>query len=119
VVVALALGLIQTVFAQSYPNKPIKIVIPFPAGGGPDLVARLIAPKLTEALGQPIVFEYRVGANGTIGNEFVARSAPDGYTLLMGAAGALTVAPHVYAKCSSTLSRTSNRLLLPAQARIS
>jgi tripartite-type tricarboxylate transporter receptor subunit TctC len=98
VVIALGLGLTQPAFAQPYPTKPIKIVIPFPAGGGPDLVARLIAPKLTEALGQPIVFEYKVGANGTIGNEFVARSAPDGYTLLMGAAGALTVAPHVYAK---------------------
>jgi tripartite-type tricarboxylate transporter receptor subunit TctC len=97
-VVALALASMQPAHAQSYPDKPIRIVIPFPAGGGPDLVARLIAPKLTEALGQPIVFDYRVGANGTIGNEFVARSAPDGYTLLMGAAGALTVAPHVYAK---------------------
>jgi tripartite-type tricarboxylate transporter receptor subunit TctC len=97
-VFALALAWLQPAHAQSYPDKPIRIVIPFPAGGGPDLVARLIAPKLTEALGQPIVFDYRVGANGTIGNEFVARSAPDGYTLLMGAAGALTVAPHVYAK---------------------
>ena len=98
VIVVLALASMQPARAQSYPDKPIRIVIPFPAGGGPDLVARLIAPKLTEALGQPIVFDYRVGANGTIGNEFVARSAPDGYTLLMGAAGALTVAPHVYAK---------------------
>ena len=84
--------------AQTWPDRPIKLVVTFPAGGGADFVGRALAPKLTEALGQPVVVDNRGGANGAIGNEAVAKSAPDGYTLLLGAAGALTIAPHLYAK---------------------
>ena len=85
---------------QTWPDRPIKLVVTFPAGGGADFVGRAISPKLTEALGQPVVVDNRGGANGAIGNEAVAKSAPDGYTLLLGAAGALTIAPHLYAKQS-------------------
>ena len=69
--------------AQTFPSKPVHVVVPFPGGpSGVDLTARLIAPKLSEFLGQPVVMENRAGANGMIGSEAVARSAPDGYTLL-------------------------------------
>ena len=70
-------------YAQSYPTKPIRLVVPFTPGGGVDINARLIAQKLTEYLGQQIIVESRPGAGTNIGNEFVAKSAPDGYTLLV------------------------------------
>jgi tripartite-type tricarboxylate transporter receptor subunit TctC len=69
--------------AQSYPAKPIRLIVPFVAGGGTDLTARAIAQKLTEAWGQPVIVDNRGGANGTIGVELVAKSPPDGYTLTM------------------------------------
>ncbi len=68
--------------AQSYPSKPVRVIVPFPAGGGIDAVARLLAPKLSESLGQSVVIDNRSGASGTIGTEIVAKSPPDGYTLL-------------------------------------
>ena len=68
--------------AQAYPSKSIRMVVPFPAGGGIDTVARVIAPKLAESLGQPVIIDNRVGASGTVGTEAVAKAAPDGYTLL-------------------------------------
>jgi tripartite-type tricarboxylate transporter receptor subunit TctC len=70
--------------AQPYPNKPIKMVVPFPAGGTVDFFARVIAPKLSDALGQQVLVENRSGAGGNIATEFVAKSPADGYTLLMG-----------------------------------
>lgn len=70
-------------WAQAYPVKPVRLVVAFPAGGGIDTVTRLLAPKLAEALGQPMVIENRVGASGNIGTDHVAKSAPDGYTVLM------------------------------------
>lgn len=69
--------------AQDYPNKPITLVIPTGAGGGTDLVARVLQKKLADTLGQPVVIENKAGAGGILGNQFVARAAPDGYTLLM------------------------------------
>lgn len=77
-----ALGLAATAHAQTFPTKPIRVVVPFAAGGPADITARNIAPKMTELLGVPLVVDNRAGANGFIGTEIVARSAPDGYTLL-------------------------------------
>jgi tripartite-type tricarboxylate transporter receptor subunit TctC len=71
-------------FAQEYPNKPIKIVIPFPPGGGADVLMRPLSKRLSELLGQTIVLDNKPGANGNIGADYVAKSAPDGYTLLLG-----------------------------------
>ena len=85
---AAALGAAQ---AQSYPAKPIRIVVPFPAGGIADLFARLIGQKFNEAWGQPAVVENRPGAGGNIGAEIVAKSPPDGYTLVMGSIGTHSV----------------------------
>jgi len=84
--------------AQSYPAKPIRLVVTFAPGGGADFVARVVGQKLSEAFAQQVIVDNRAGANGAIGNELVAKSAPDGYTLLLGAAGPLTIAPHLYAK---------------------
>lgn len=71
--------------AQSFPSKPIRLVVPYSAGGGADTTARLIAPKLQEALGQTIVIDNKPGAGGMIGDDIVAKAAPDGHTLLIGA----------------------------------
>ncbi len=79
-------------FAQSpWPSKPVRIVVPYPPGGITDTVTRLSSPKIQEAIGQPVVVENKVGAGGALATEFVARSAPDGYTLLMGSAAPQTL----------------------------
>jgi len=83
--------------AQAWPSKPIRIVVPFPPGGPADLLPRLIGPKLTEAWGQPVVIENKPGAGGNIGMDMVAKSPPDGYTLVIGPNGNLVVNPHLYA----------------------
>src|SRR4051812_647068 len=82
---------------ESYPSKPVHLVLPFPPGGGTDILGRLIADRLTASLGQPVVAENRGGAGGNVGAEAVARSAPDGYTLLL-AAPSLVISPSLYAK---------------------
>ena len=101
-VIAVMIGLITTDKAQAqgpaWPSKPIKMIVTFAAGGGADFVARNIASKMSEYLGQTVVIENRAGGGGLIGNDLVAKAAPDGYTLLMGAAGPLTVAPHLFDK---------------------
>jgi tripartite-type tricarboxylate transporter receptor subunit TctC len=92
---AIVLGVVAPVFAQNYPNKPIKLVVTFAAGGGADFVARVVAAKLGEALGQSVVVDNRAGAGGAIGAEAAAKSAADGYTLLLGAAGTMTILPNL------------------------
>ncbi len=92
----LALGIAAT--AQAYPDKPLHLIVPFPAGGGADSLARLVMPKVAEALGQPIVIENRAGAGGNIGAEYVAQAAPDGYTLLYGTNGTHAINPSLYPK---------------------
>jgi tripartite-type tricarboxylate transporter receptor subunit TctC len=85
---------------QPYPSRPLRLVVPFVAGGGTDVVARAVAARLGEGLGQTVVVDNRAGAGGIVGTETVARSAPDGYTLLMGSAGPIAVNPSLYAKLS-------------------
>jgi tripartite-type tricarboxylate transporter receptor subunit TctC len=80
-------------YCQGYPSKPIRIVVPFVPGGNIDVTARTIAPGLMEALGQPVIVENRSGAGGRIGSAQVAKSAPDGYTVLLGASGTLVAQP--------------------------
>jgi tripartite-type tricarboxylate transporter receptor subunit TctC len=82
--------------AQQFPNKPIRIVVPFAAGGTSDILARAIGPHLTTAWGQPVIVENRTGANGNVGAEFVAKSPADGYTMLLSDVGALSINPSVY-----------------------
>ncbi len=88
--------LVGPVAAQTYPAKPVRIVVPFAAGGGVDVTARILAQGLTERFGQTVLVENRTGASGIIGTEFVARSAPDGYTLLVGTQTTQAVVPAMY-----------------------
>jgi tripartite-type tricarboxylate transporter receptor subunit TctC len=92
-----ALALLAAATAQAqYPSKPIRIVVPFAAGGTSDILARAIGPRITEAWGQAVIVENRTGANGNVGADFVAKSAPDGYNLLLSDVGALAINPSVY-----------------------
>jgi tripartite-type tricarboxylate transporter receptor subunit TctC len=85
-------------FAQGYPSRPVRMLIPFAPGGASDFVGRIMQPRLGELLGQPIVVENRAGASGNIGVEAAARSAPDGYTLFLGNIGTIAVNPAVFPK---------------------
>lgn len=86
-----------TAAAQTYPTRSVRVVLPFPAGGGSDLIGRLVAQKLSVALGQPVVVDNRAGASGNIAAEIVAKSPPDGYTLLFGNSS-LSISPAVFRK---------------------
>lgn len=94
------LVLASDALGQSYPAKPIRLIVPYPAGGATDFFARLVFPKVGDALGQPVVVENRPGAGTAIGASEVARSAPDGYTLLLGDAGTYAFNPTLYKKLS-------------------
>lgn len=85
-------------WAQAYPNKPVKVVVPFPAGGTTDILARLVSQKLTERLGQQFVVDNRAGAGGNIGTEYTAKSDPDGYTIMMGTIGTHSINISLYSK---------------------
>jgi tripartite-type tricarboxylate transporter receptor subunit TctC len=82
--------------AQPYPAKPIRLVVPFPPGGSADIIGRTLAQRLAEQMGQPVVVENRAGASAIIGSEYVAKSPPDGYTLLLGNVGSMTIHPFLY-----------------------
>ena len=84
--------------AQTYPSKPIRILIPFPPGNTMDIMARLIAPKLSERLGQNVIVDNRAGAAGQLGMEIGKNSPPDGYTIIAGQGGNMVVMPHTYKK---------------------
>jgi tripartite-type tricarboxylate transporter receptor subunit TctC len=87
-----------TAQAQTYPDRPIRLIAPFPAGGLADVIARAVGDQMSKSLGQPVIVENRAGAGGNTGADAVAKSPPDGYTLLMSSAGILTANPHLYAK---------------------
>jgi tripartite-type tricarboxylate transporter receptor subunit TctC len=84
--------------AQTFPDRPIRLIAPFPAGGLADVLARAIGDEMSKSLGQPVIVENRAGAGGNTGADAVAKAAPDGYTLLMSSAGILTANPHLYSK---------------------
>src|SRR5947209_15823617 len=96
-IACLMLMLSAAASAQTYPNKPIKLIVTFAAGGNADLIARVVAQPLGDVLGQPVVIDNRAGAGGTIGANAAAQAAPDGYTLLFSASGPNAVAPSIYA----------------------
>ncbi len=99
---ALSLGVLSlcpvTVLAQAWPSKPIRLIVPFPPGGGVDFMGRIIGQKLTERLGQQVAVDNRAGANGIVGLEILKTSPPDGYTIAVASAGPLVVNPFIYTK---------------------
>src|SRR5436853_1503821 len=86
----------SVVICQAYPAKPVRVIIPFAPGGASDFVGRIMQPRLSELLGQPIVVENKAGAAGSVGAEAAAKSAPDGYTLFLGNVGSIAINPGVY-----------------------
>lgn len=103
-----SMALVGPAFGQNYPNRPVRIVVPYPPGGGTDIVARTLTQKLTELLGQPVVVDNRAGANGIIGTDQAAKAKPDGYTVLI-AIATHAINPTLYAK----LPYDTNTDLLP------
>lgn len=89
---------LTSVQAQNYPTKPVRMIVPFPAGGATDIVARLVAQKLGEAWGQQVIVDNRGGAAGTIGSELVAKAPADGYTILVATSSTHAIAQSLYAK---------------------
>src|SRR5476649_325418 len=93
-----ALWIATPAAAQTYPDHPIRLIAPFPAGGLADVLARAVGDEMSKTLGQPVIVENRAGAGGNTGADAVAKATPDGYTLMMSSAGILTANPFLYAK---------------------
>ena len=93
-----ALAVLSSAWAQSFPSKPVRVIVTFPPGGTPDIYGRVMSVELAKLWNQSVVVENRTGAGGTIGTDFVAKAAPDGYTLLFAADASITIAPHLYSK---------------------
>src|SRR5882762_1574609 len=98
VVFALAAAWLPAAWCQSFPSKPVRVIVTFPPGGTPDIYGRVMAAELQKIWNQSVVVENRTGAGGTIGTEYAAKAAPDGYTLLFAADASVTIAPHLYSK---------------------
>jgi len=93
-----ALALLAAPAGAQYPSKPLRLIVPFAAGGTGDVLGRLIAAKLSEGLGQPVVLEFKPGAGTTLGTDFVAKSPPDGYTILLSASTTMSINASLYSK---------------------
>jgi tripartite-type tricarboxylate transporter receptor subunit TctC len=91
-----AFGLPHFAVAQAYPNKPVRVIVPFPAGGTADLFPRLVGPKMAERMGQQVIVDNRPGASGQVGLQQIKTATPDGYTIALGLGGPLSIAPHTY-----------------------
>ncbi|MFC7552878.1 Bug family tripartite tricarboxylate transporter substrate binding protein [Pseudoroseomonas wenyumeiae] len=104
---AMGLAAQPKAWAQSYPDKPVTIVVAFSAGGEPDILARAMAPTMQRVLGQPVVIENRPGATTIIGTEYVSHSRPDGYTLLLTSSTTHAVVPHLFKKLPSPQNSSS------------
>src|SRR4051794_1527843 len=96
ITIALLIAGSSACFAQSYPTKPVRFISPYAPGGGTDAMARVLAQKLGDALARQVYVENRPGGGGIVGTETVAKAAPDGYTILLGSKGPLTVNPALY-----------------------
>ena len=116
VLAALAASVALSAFAQSYPSKPIRLIVPFAAGGGNDNIARLVGKRLNESLGQPLVIDNRPGAGGVVGAELAAKSPPDGYTLFLGGVGSHAVNPNLIEKLPYDPIRDFSPVILLARA---
>ncbi len=99
----LGLSVFSTLAVAAFPDKPVKIIIGFPAGGPLDTHARVLSDQLSKILGQPVIIDYKPGAGGSIGADFVAKAAPDGYTLLMANTGTMVINPFIYKNSYDTL----------------
>src|SRR5688572_11449415 len=97
-VVAACLALSASAWAQSYPTKPVRLIVAFPAGGGSDIVGRIVAQNLSERLGQQVFVDNRAGAGGSIGTGAAVAAEPDGYTLVLGGTSEIAVNPFIYSK---------------------
>lgn len=106
---AASAALAPKAFAQTWPTKPIRIIVPFPAGQATDILARLMGEQLTKALGQQVIAENRPGAGGQIGADVAAKAPPDGYTLLMVTISTHGISPALYPSCPTIRRRTSRR----------
>mgnify|MGYP003340294662 CR=1 FL=1 len=106
-----------TIVAQNYPNRPVRVIVPYPAGGSLDLIGRVYAKGLTDSLGQQFVVDNRGGANGNVGTEVVANAAPDGYTLVLTSSSNLTINPNVYRKMPFDVQRDLAPVSLAAVQR--
>lgn len=96
--IALAIGIASHASAQSYPAKPVRLIVPFPAGGGSDVVGRIVAQKLGDRVGQQIIVDNRAGAGGSIGTEVVVKAPPDGYTVVLASTSEIAINPGIYSK---------------------
>lgn len=116
VVLGGALVLASVSHAQIYPQQPVRMVVPFPPSGGADILARVMAQKLSESLRVQVIVDNRAGAGGMIGSEYVARAAPDGYTLVFSTSSSLAVNPHVVPKATYDPIRDFSSIMLVATA---
>ncbi len=115
-VAAILAAIPLVVMAQTYPTKPVRVVVPYPAGSTPDIIGRTLAERLQKAFGQPFVVENRSGAGGSIGAEAVAKAAPDGHTLLIGGNGPVAINKHLYKSLSYDPDRELSPISLLAVA---